>query len=367
MCAMIDSEHRGWGGRDHAAGQSASSVWPAAHGAGRAVGIALLVVALLALALALWRSQSASGLTLWLLWLAVIAAAALAAASLWLTRSVGTMRYLLDDNQLTIRWMGRKHVVALGEIVEVEYDPHLPSPSSGWEPIWPGLVVWTRRRRDGVWRAWATLPPRGRVRIRTTSGGVEISPSRPIRFLVDIDSRRARGGSPVTLEQSYRRELERRPELPWPQPEPVAPAPLPGPPLPEPPVEPPARARTELGLIRYAYHQLFRKELLGDRLSSNLLAVGVIIPLLMVAYLFSQIEGVPDPVALHWDALGEVDRVGPPSSLWQLPVLAVLVLVGNTVLAIVLVAVDRFLARLVLAATPIVQIIAAIALIRAVV
>ena len=354
---MTDPEVQDWARRERGSGQATTSVWPAAHGAGRGFGLALLVVELLIVIVAFWRSQSASGLILWLFWLLIVAMVAVAAITSWLLRGVGTMSYAVDDHQLTIRWMGRKHVVALGEIVEVEYDPHLPPPSSGWEPIWPGLVVWTRRRRDGVWRAWATLPPRGRVRIRTTSGGVEISPQRPIRFLVDIDRRRA-GSVPA--------EPERWREPAWPQSSPAAPEPRRHPPESESRAEPSVPPHTEPGLLRHAYQRLFRSDLLGDRLSSNLLAVGVIIPLLMVAYLFSQLEGVPDPVALHWDALGEVDRVGPPSSLWQLPVLAVLILVGNTLLATVLVAVDRFLSRLMLVATPVVQIIAAIALLRAV-
>lgn len=361
---MTDPDLQGWARRKRGSGQPMPGIWPAAHGAGRGFGVALLVVELLLVVVAFWRSQSASGPVLWLLWLLILALIALVALTSWLLRSVGTMHYAIDDHQLTIRWLGRKHVVALGEIVEVEYDPHLPAPSSGWEPIWPGLVVWTRRRRDGLWRAWATLPPRGRVRIRTTTGGVEISPQRPIRFLVDIDRRRAGGASPVEMPlpaepERWREPVPPRPELsvPEPRPRPATSAPAAG---------PTRSTRTELSLLRHAWRQLFRIELLGDRLSSNLLAVGVIIPLIMVAYLFSQLEGVPDPVALHWDALGEVDRVGPPSALWQLPVLAVLILIGNTVLATVLVAVDRFLSRLMLAATPFVQIIAAIALIRAV-
>lgn len=360
---MIDHERQNWARRDDRAGQPASSVWPAAHGAGRGVGVALLVLELLLVVVAFWRSQPASGPLLWLLWLIILTLLVLAGITIWLVRSIGTIRYTVDDHQLTIRWMSRKHVVALGEIVEVEYDPHIPPPSSSWEPIWPGLVVWTRRRRDGVWRAWATVPPRGRVRIRTTSGGVEISPLRPIRFLVEIDRQRA-GGPPVAFEppqpaapahrdEPERAMRERSPAASRHEPDDA-----------EPPTASAQAKRSEFGLIRYAYRHLFRVELLGDRLSSNLLAVSVIIPLLMVAYLFSQLAGVPDQIALHWDALGEVDRVGPPSALWQLPTLAALVLVGNTLLATALVAVDRFLSRLMLAATPVVQIIAAIALLR---
>ena len=124
------------------------------------------------------------------------------------------------------------------------------------------------------------------------------------------------------------------------------------------------RERITSGSIQHIYEQLFRRELLGDRVASNLIAMGVAIPLLMAAYLFSQYEGVPNPVPLHWDALGDVDRVGEPSALWLLPIMGAIVLVVNTFAATLLMAVDRFLARLILLAVPIVQIVAFIALVR---
>ena len=362
---MSDPELQDWARSEQGPGQSVPSIWPAAHGAGRGVGIALLVIELLAVAVGFWRTQSASGLVLWLLWLLILGMIVLGAITAKLVRGVGTMSYVIDDHRLTVFWTGHKHVIALAEIIEVEYDPYLPVPSSGWEPLWPGLVVWTRRRGDGIWRAWATLPPRGRVRIRTMTGGVEISPSRPIRFLVDIDRRRA-GGPATAVEMRSQSKAGHwsEPAEPWREPD--SPTAHDGPAGAEPAIETDRATRTELGLLRYAYRQLFHKEILGDRLSSNLIAVGVIIPLLMVVYLFSQLAGVADPVALHWDALGEVDRLGPPSALWQLPMLAAFVLVGNTVLATALVTVDRFLSRLMLAAIPIVQLVATVALVRAV-
>ena len=101
-------------------------------------------------------------------------------------------------------------------------------------------------------------------------------------------------------------------------------------------------------------------------MASGLVAVGVIIPLLMIAFLYSQYEGISAVVPLHWDAHGDVDAVGTRRDLWRLPLIAVLVLVLNTTLATVVLLVDRFLARFLVAVTPVVQIIAFIALIHAV-
>jgi hypothetical protein len=120
------------------------------------------------------------------------------------------------------------------------------------------------------------------------------------------------------------------------------------------------------GIVGYVYGTLFRQRLLGDRVASNFVAAGVILPLLMAGYLYSQYEGIPSIVPIHWDALGDVDRVVGPRALWRLPVMAVLILLANTFLATLLTAVDRFLARLLAAAIPIAQIITFIALVRAV-
>lgn len=360
---MIDPDPEMRSGRGPLAGQPAS-VWPVAHGAGRTVGIALLIFEILIVILAFWRSQSAGGVALWLLWLLMLAMVAAAVGTSWLLRGLGGLSYGLDDEKLTVRWMGRPHVIALAEIVAVEYDPHVPVSASGWEPFWPGLSIATQRRKDGIWRVWATLPRRSRVRIRTMSGGIEISPLRPIRFLVDIDHRRARRPDMPAMPQARPAPTRRPVEDAPPRRKPAAPD------RERPETAPPAddgfaaASPARPGPVVYFYRDLFRDGLLHDRLSSNLIALGVIIPLLMVAFLISQMEGVPDPVALHWDALGEVARTGSPSALWQLPVLSGLILVGNTALAALLIAVDRFLARLMLMATPFVQIAAAVALIR---
>jgi hypothetical protein len=86
----------------------------------------------------------------------------------------------------------------------------------------------------------------------------------------------------------------------------------------------------------------------------------------MVAYLYSQYEGLPDQIPIHWDASGEVIEQTGPSGLWRFPRIAVVVLVVNTSIATLLISVDRYLSRLLVAAIPVVQIILFIALIRAV-
>jgi len=109
----------------------------------------------------------------------------------------------------------------------------------------------------------------------------------------------------------------------------------------------------------------FREQLLGDQVSSTLLALGVIVPVLMIAFLYNQSAGLSNQIPLHWDAVGTVDEVGEPRDLWRLPLMAFVLLIGNTAGATLLIGVDRFLTRLLLGATPIAQAIAFVLLLRA--
>lgn len=116
----------------------------------------------------------------------------------------------------------------------------------------------------------------------------------------------------------------------------------------------------------FAYRDMFRDQFLTDQIASALVAVGVVLPVLMVAYLYSQFEGLPSLIPIQWDAVGDVSEQTTPGGLWRLPRIAVVILVVNTALATLLIGVDRYLARLLVAGIPLSQIVLFIALIRAV-
>ena len=117
-------------------------------------------------------------------------------------------------------------------------------------------------------------------------------------------------------------------------------------------------------LVEDIYRTLFRERLLGDHIASTAIAVGVALPLLMAAYVFSQYEGLPRDVPLHWDAHGLLDRIGTPRELWLLPLTSAFILALNTLLATFAIAYDRLAARLLTAATPVAQLAAFFALVR---
>ena len=330
--------------------------WKASASFGRLIGLLLLAAAALLIVASVTRARDAAGgeRVGWVL--AALAAAAVVVVLGYLYRGIGSMTYAFGADELAISWLGQRHVVRLADIERVTWEPHQPARWQGLEPIWPGYYVATHRTPEGIWRVWATQAPRRRIRIATATEVVAISPQRPILFLAELARRRQR----IVVEPVFEPAIT--PDLPPPTPADAPPFDDAEPYLPPPPT-PHTRTRTPW---LYAWEHLFRARLLHDDVASSLVAAGVALPLLMAAYLFSQYEGLLDQVPLHWDAHGRVDRVGQPSDLWTLPLMALVVLVTNTALATLLIALDRYLARLMTAAIPIAQAVIFVALIRAV-
>lgn len=378
--------------------------WRAAASFGPLIGATVVVVLFVIGLIGIWQARSASGSDriLWLLVAGIGLAGAIGTG--YLLSSIATIRYVLGDDSLTVRWRHNAHVIPYSAIDEVVYDPRQAASGRGWELFWPGFYAYSRRMSSRTLRVVATLDARRRVAILTSGEAVELSPERPVLFLGELDRRRfgaARAIEPqpepqrdvpgyqpraAPVAQSHRPPHRRPPPSADPRFRPRSSQQVPArvaPELPsadergdgniasgsviQPTAQAPIRSRPADG--RFAtliwLRDQFREQLLGDQVSSTLLAVGVIIPVLMVAFLYNQSAGLPDQIPLHWDALGSVDKVGEPRDLWRLPLLALVLLIGNTAVATLLIGVDRFLTRLLLAATPIAQTIAFIALLRA--
>jgi hypothetical protein len=344
--------------------------WPPASSLGRLNGVSLLLLFLALTALGLWQFRSASG-TARGLWLVVAAASALAAAFVtYLLIGLRSLHYVLAKDELIVEWLRQRRAIRYDEMLDVTYQPGEPVRVTGRERYWPGFFISTMRMPDGIWHSFATLSPERRVRITTHSAIIALSPHRPVLFLAELARRRHGEGfgtrermterrADIAESQRQRADISasRRPE---PRPEIAAP------PVDtrthRPTVTP--RAPRTVAPWTYAYRHWFREQLLGDSLASPLIAVGVLLPLIMAAVLYSQETGLPSQVPLHWDAHGNPDHFGEPREVWRLPLLALGVFLLNTALATLAVAVDRFLARLLVAITPIVQLVALIALWR---
>ncbi len=350
-------------------------VWRASASFGWLIGTLLLLVSGAGIIVLLVRVPSASGGQR-VAWIAIAAALiALTVGIAVLLRALPTMRYRFAGDALVVEWLGQKRVVPLAEITHITFEPSEPLKLPRWEPFWPGYYVATVRTPSGAWHSWATQQPHRRVRLTTAHGIVAISPERPVRFIAELERRRsAAGHSPISTEPAHVAEA-RQPavsrdasigeavKLPSPTPSTRRPSRADH----DRRQRPSARtARNPIISWALAYRDLFRDQFLADQVASTLVAVGVVLPVLMVAYLYSQIEGLPDQIPIQWDASNEVAELTTPSGLWRFPRIAVVILVVNTALATLLIGIDRYLARLLVAGIPLSQAILFIALIRAV-
>jgi hypothetical protein len=356
------------GGQPRTPSRPLHDVWRASASFGWLVGAALLLLCGIAIVVLLVRVPAASGAQR-VAWIAIAAALTVLVVGIAvLLRALPSMRYRFSGDALVVEWLGKQRVVPLADIQEIVFEPNTPLRLPRWEPFWPGYYVATVRTPAGVWHSWATQRPQRRVRLVTSHGIIAISPERPVRFIADLERRLValQSGEPasesmpaaVPSDEGLPRVSEQHPTSV------------------EPPDTPPAtrverrprRAAASSPLISWllAARDRFRDRLLADQVASALVAAGVVLPVLMIAYLYSQYEGLPEQIPIRWDATGDVIGQTAPSGLWRFPRIAVVVLIVNTALATLLIDVDRYLARLLVSGIPLVQLILFIALVRAV-
>lgn len=101
-----------------------------------------------------------------------------------------------------------------------------------------------------------------------------------------------------------------------------------------------------------------------DRTALILLGVSAAGVFLMALLLGVRLGAIPSPTVLQLNAAGEPNRWGPPSVLWRLPLMSFFTIVMFLVVAWFLYPVDRFGARVALAAPIVVQLIAWVAVIQ---
>jgi hypothetical protein len=196
-------------------------------------------------------------------------------------------------------------------------------------------------------RTFATQPVHRQVAVCTADVVYALSPERPVRFMEELVRLRERVTQPAEA-------AERRPRVSAPVAPPEVtgqlpvvgerPRPTRGP-RPARPGQPPAAA----GPVTAAGRLSAPLGALGDATGRSLLGAAALINLAMLGYIFWKLPAQPDRIPLHFNALGQVDRIGQPREILMLWGIALGVVVVNALLALSIQRYDAFAARLLLA------------------
>jgi hypothetical protein len=199
-----------------------------------------------------------------------------------------TLRYHLDRNRFFVRWGATWRVIPLPDIKRVEIGVRVASRLDYRGLWWPGY--WLGRAEVlGVGQTlfYATLPAARHVLLVTPGLAYAISPSDPEAFIRQLEQRRDMGPTQSVEQSSHR----------------------------------PA-------FVSWAFW--------ADWTARSLLVSGGLTAAALFGRLCWRYPALPERLALHFDAQGQIDRVGQRGELFVLPVIGLIVLVTNVVLGFLL-------------------------------
>jgi len=243
------------------------------------------------------------------------------------------LAYRLDRDALTITWAGTRQVIPLGAIRAVMGGEELISgkgqeagdkgqgarglPPASWLR-WPGYHTGCEVLATvGPTLFYATRPLAEQVLVLTDGVAFGLSPADPQGFLVDLEAHRQLA---LTLH----------------------------PPTP-----------SGVTTLRWPILEL---PLWGDRWMHALLGAAAALNAALFAYICQRYQGLPSLLPLHFDALGEPDRIGLRGELFWLPAIGLIVLGANTTLGALLYGRERLAAYLLFAAAVLIQLLLAVAI-----
>lgn len=336
----------------------------AAPSAGGVIGAVLfgaaLVVAIVALLVLL--GLISSSLPAVVLWLVLLLATGAAIALGYLLFGYFTLGYDVGDRVLTIRWGNRREEIPLAQIVYAgPAAPLLGDRRPSWQWFWPGYYLGTRSTTLGPVHVAATQSVSRQLLISTTSAHYAISPERPAVFLERLAQARQALLAEQTGQPARIASRQQLAEAGWTvEFTTVSPASRTQVTGSYPLVRQPGGARQ---FARRAMHSRpLRLLFIHDHVGLSFLALALGLNLAMILYLLVQYDQLPQTLVLHWNANGLPDRIGTRRDLWLLPIITAIVTIANIGLAWLAETFDRFAARLLLAGTCLVQVVAWVAL-----
>ena len=199
-----------------------------------------------------------------------------------------TLQYHLDRNRLFIRWGPTWQIIPLPEIERVKIGPQLVSPLRYRGAWWPGY--WSGHGHVvgvGLTLFYATSPAARQVILLTPALAYAISPPDPETFLREFELRRNMGPTQL-LEQSSHQPA----------------------------------------FTRWTFWT--------NRAAQGLLVSGGLTAAALFGRLCWYYSSLPERLPLHFNAQGQIDRIGQRSELFALPVIGLLVLAVNLILGFLL-------------------------------
>ena len=234
------------------------------------------------------RAQQINFLT-FLMGLVVVLSVPVLLVLIYQTLSWLTLRYHLDRNKVSVHWIGSEQIVPIRDIQQIVLGAQLGDTVVRRRGLhWPG-----HERGDGLvpgigrTRFLATRPLAEQLLLVTPGRGFGISPQDSDGFLKAFEARQKLGPNRLLERQVCRASW-----LTWP--------------------------------------------FWSDQTAWALLGAAAIINLALFGYLSIRFPGLDYQLPLHFNQLGQADRIGTKMELFALPIIGLIILATNLVLGLLL-------------------------------
>ena len=254
---------------------------------GLGFGITLMLVIIVADVVVVWLAASRPiSIGTFVIGLSVLLSLALLVLLGYWLSGLARSVILLDRNALVVRWGSMEQIIPTKAIERVVLGSEVEGRIQFRGGMWPGHCIgYGEVPGIGSCLFFGTVPPREQILIATPGIAYGVSPSDYDGFLKSLRERREMGATQV-VEQSSRRP----------------------------------------GFLSWSIWQ--------DRLGLALLAVSCAALLALLALLCFRFLSLPRMVPLHFDAAGNVDRLGTRAQLFVVPLIGLLTLLLNGVLGL---------------------------------
>lgn len=221
--------------------------------------------------------------------LLILLSVPLLAVVIYHTLSCFTLRYYLDRDGVTIRWLGGHQVVPMRDIQRVLPGDRLSGPVVHRRGVrWPGHERGVGAIPGiGRTRFLATRPPNGQLLLITPGQALAISPHGPEEFVDSLEARQELGPNRILEPERWR-----APWLTW--------------------------------------------NLWQDRTAGLVLGAATTINLGLFAFLCARFPRLDELMPLHYNSQGLADRIGTKAELFTLPIIGLIILGTNLVLGLLL-------------------------------